>query len=407
MPFSQLGLHPDLVRAVKALGFTQPTPIQQQAIPLALEGGDVLGAAQTGSGKTAAFVLPMLHRLMSKPGSGLRGLVLVPTRELAAQVEASVRDLGRFSPLKVAMIIGGVGYEGQNRSVSQGAQIVVATPGRLLDHLERGTFRLDKVEVLVLDEADRMLDMGFLPDIRAILNRVPRERQTMLFSATLMPEVEQIAAFALRSPRRVEIARPATTAEGISQVVYPVMQSQKTDLLIALLKGTEMRSVLVFCRTKHGADRLARRLGAVGFSIGLLHADRTQGQRTDAMEGFRKGRFQILIATDIAARGIDVREISHVINYDVPQHPEDYVHRVGRTARAYGVGDAITFMDFEESSYLAAIERFVGVVFPRAALPNFPYIIPPRLEAPKPKSLADRKWGRRRAAPSRRHLFRR
>jgi ATP-dependent RNA helicase RhlE len=389
MPFARIGLHPELVRGVKAMGFAEPTPIQSQAIPVALAGGDLLGCAQTGSGKTAAFALPILHHLLSKPGRGLRALILVPTRELASQVETTFRDTGRFTNFRTAVIIGGVGYEGQIRSINQGAEIVVATPGRLLDLMERGTVKLDKVEVLVLDEADRMLDMGFLPDIRAILHRAPKERQTMLFSATLVPEVERIAAFALREPKRVEISRPTTTAEGISQVVYPVMQSQKTELLVALLKATQMRSVLIFTRTKHGADRLAVRLGRLNFSIGVLHADRTQGQRTAAMEGFRQGKFQILVATDIAARGIDVREISHVINYDVPQHPEDYVHRVGRTARAYGVGDAITLMDGEEQPHLTAIERFVGVTFPRAMLPDFPYVIPPKLEAPKPKSFSD------------------
>lgn len=252
-----------------------------------------------------------------------------------------------------------------------------------------------------------MLDMGFLPDIRAILHRVPRERQTMLFSATLLPKVEQVAAFALRAPERVELSRPTSAAEGISQVVYPVLQSQKRDFLVALLKATEMRSVLVFCRTKHGADRLARRLTETGFSIGVLHADRTQGQRTDAMERFRKGQTQILVATDIAARGIDVREISHVINYDVPLHPEDYVHRVGRTARAYGVGDAITLMDPSEQPLVTGIERFTGVVFPRAMLPTFPYVLPPQLEPPKPKTFADLRWKRRPIARSRRALFRR
>jgi len=397
MPFAGLGLHPDLVRATKAAGWTTPTPIQAGVIPFALKGTDILGCAQTGSGKTAAFALPILNRLLSHPRPGLRALVLVPTRELAAQVETAFRDCGRFTPVRVAVIIGGLGYESQRRSVAQGAQVMVATPGRLLDHLQSGNFRLDHVDQLVLDEADRMLDMGFLPDIRAIIQRVPRERQTMLFSATLLPEVEQIASFALRSPERVEVSRPTSTAEGISQVVYPVPQAQKTELLAALLRATQMRSVLVFTRTKHGADRLARRLAGLGFSIGVLHANRTMGQRTAAMEDFRRGRSKILVATDIAARGIDVREISHVINFDVPRHPEDYVHRVGRTARAYGVGDAVTLMDSEEQPHVTAIERFTSVVFPRAMLPGFPYTIAPRLEPPKPKTFADLRWRRRRA----------
>lgn len=394
MAFTKLGLHPDLVRGTQAMGFTEPTPIQIQAIPLALKGIDVLGCAQTGSGKTAAFALPILHRLLEHPRPGLRALIIVPTRELAAQVETAFRDCGRFTPFKTALVIGGVGYHGQQQSLAQGAQILVATPGRLLDHLKQGNFRLDRVEQLVLDEADRMFDMGFLPDIRDILSRVPKQRQTMMFSATLVPEIERIAAFALRNPQRIDISRPTSVAEGISQTVYPINQQQKTDLLVALLQATQIRSGVIFCRTKHGADRLARRLKEKGFSIGILHANRTQGQRVQAMEDFREGKTQLLVATDIAARGIDVREISHVINYDLPRHPEDYVHRVGRTARAYGVGDAITLMAPDEQPFLGAIERFVGVVFPRAVLPNFQYNIRPALTPPKPKTMRDMNWGR-------------
>ena len=394
MSFDQLSLHPEVLRAVKAMGFSEPTPIQSQSIPVALQGGDLLGAAQTGSGKTVAFALPILQRLLTHPKPGLRALVLVPTRELAAQVEQTFIDCGQFTSFKTALVIGGVGYQGQRQALAHGAQILIATPGRLLDHLRQGTFRLDKVEQLVLDEADRMLDMGFMPAIRDILGRVPKQRQTMMFSATLGPEIERVAAFALREPQRVEIARPSTVAEGISQIVYPVNPQQKSDLLIAILRGTQIRSGVIFVRTKHGADRLAKRLKLLGFSIGVLHADRTQGQRIEAMERFREGKTQLLVATDIAARGIDVREISHVINYDLPQHPEDYVHRVGRTARAYGVGDAISLMAPEEQTYLTAIERFVGTVFPRAMLPDFPYTIRPTLTPPKPKSFRDMNWGR-------------
>jgi ATP-dependent RNA helicase RhlE len=371
------------------MGFTDPTPIQLEAVPPGLAGRDVLGAAQTGSGKTAAFAWPMLQRLLEKPAPGMRCLVLVPTRELAAQVETVFRDCGRFTPVKVAVIIGGVGFGGQNQAVAGGAQVCVATPGRLLDHLRRGTMKLDKIEMLVLDEADRMLDMGFLPDIRAILHKLPKHRQTMLFSATLMPEIESVAAFTLREPVRIEIARPATMAEGINQVVYPVMQSQKSELLINLLRATATRSVLVFSRTKHGADRLAKRMKDSGFKVGVLHADRTQGQRTQTMDAFRDGKLQILVATDIAARGIDVREISHVVNYDVPRHPEDYVHRVGRTGRACTSGDAVTLMDGSERVFLAHIEAFTGVTFPRAMLPGFPYSVQPNLEAPRPKTFVD------------------
>ncbi|MBI4375982.1 MAG: DEAD/DEAH box helicase [Elusimicrobia bacterium] len=394
MPFSSLGLHPDLQRGVRAMGFTDPTPIQSQAIPLALSGKDVLGAAQTGSGKTAAFALPILHHLLNHARPGLRALVIVPTRELAAQVETAFRDCGRFTPFKVSLVIGGVGYHGQRQSLAQGAQIAVGTPGRLLDHIRQGTLRLDRVEQLVLDEADRMLDMGFLPDIRQIIGRLPKQRQTMLFSATLSPEIERVAAFALREPERVEIAKPTAVAEGITQVVYPITMDQKAEFLVALLRATQIRSGVIFCRTKHGADRLTRRLKGLGFSIGVLHANRTQGQRTAAMEGFREGKTQILVATDIAARGIDVREVSHVINYDLPGHPEDYVHRVGRTARAQGVGDAITLMAPEEQSALAAIEKFVGTVFPRAVLPSFTYRVPPLLTPAKPKSFRDLNWSR-------------
>ena len=386
MSFLDINLHPDLVRAVEALGWTDPTPIQREAVPLILEGRDVLGAAQTGSGKTGAFALPILDHLLRKPSPGLRLLVLVPTRELASQVEQTFRDVGRFTSFKVATVIGGVGYDQQRRAVSEGAEIMVATPGRLLDHLENRAFRLTTVDHLVMDEADRMLDMGFLPDIRAILHYVPKERQTLLFSATLVPDVERVAAFTLKDPVRVEVARPATLAEGISQVLYPVVQEQKIDLLLTLLKNTEMRSVLAFTRTKDRADRLAASLDKAGYRVEVLHSNRTQRERTDAMENFREGKSQILVATDIAARGIDVKGISHVINYDVPQHPEDYVHRVGRTARAYGVGDAITLMDPVEQVHVSDIERFTGLTFPRAMLPNFPYKVTPKLEGPKPVS---------------------
>ncbi len=389
-----MGLHADIARGVRAMGWSDPTPIQTQAIPVALEGRDIMGCAQTGSGKTAAFALPVLHRLLEKPGQGLRALILVPTRELAAQVETSFRDCGRFTPFKVALVIGGVGYHGQKQALSHGASIVVATPGRLKDHLQQGSVRLDRVEILVLDEADRMLDMGFLPDIRAIISRLPKNRQTMLFSATLGPDVERVAAFALKDPRRVEIAKPTTVASGINQMVYPINQGQKGELLVAVLQAAQIRSAVVFCRTKHGADRLSHRLKEKGFSVGVLHADRTQGQRTAAMEAFREGKTQILVATDIAARGIDVRDISHVVNYDVPRHPEDYVHRVGRTARAQGVGDAITLMTPDEQPFLSAIERFVGTVFPRAVLPSFSYMVKPLLTPPKPKTFRDMNWSR-------------
>ena len=382
MSFSSFKLHPTLDRAVGVLGFKAPTPIQAQAIPPALEGRDILGCAQTGSGKTVAFALPILQRLLANDPGGLRALVLVPTRELAVQVERTFKDLGRFTSFKTAVVIGGVGHSGQTRSVQGGATILVATPGRLLDHLRQGNFSLKYVEHLVLDEADRMLDMGFLPEIKAVISQMPAERQTQLFSATLHANVESIAAFATRNPLRVEIARPSTVAEGISQILYPVIQSQKTGLLITLLKTTEMRSVLVFTRTKHGADKVASRLKDEGYKVGTLHSNRSQNQRQQAMDDFRQFRIQILVATDIAARGIDVKNISHVVNFDVPRFPEDYVHRVGRTARAYGVGDALLLVDPQEEPFVKGIEKFIQVTFPRATVPNFQYNNPPGPSGP-------------------------
>ena len=396
MAFEELNLHGDLLRAVEKLGWVDPTPIQRQAITPILEGRDVLGAAQTGSGKTGAFALPLLDHLLRDPKPGPRILVLVPTRELATQVDQTFRECGQFTRFSVVTIIGGVGYDQQRRAVTGGAEIIVATPGRLLDHLQNRAFTLARVDHLVLDEADRMLDMGFLPDIRAIIQQVPAQRQTLLFSATLDGEIERVASFALQDPLRIEVARPATVAEGISQILYPITNDQKTDLLLTLLKNTEMRSVLIFTRTKHGADRLAGKLGKAGYPSEVLHSNRTQRERTDAMDSFRQGRSQILVATDIAARGIDVKDISHVINYDVPQHPEDYVHRIGRTARAYGVGDAITLMDPLEQVYITDIEKFTGLVFPRAIVPNFTYKVQPLIQAPKiqPKTSWDRVWSR-------------
>jgi superfamily II DNA/RNA helicase len=402
MPFSKLQLHPDLARAVKELEWTQPTPIQEQAIPIALEGRDVMGCAHTGSGKTAAFVLPILQHFLKEKVQGLQALILVPTRELATQVEEAFLSLAKHTPFKGAVIIGGEGYDQQRRAVKS-AQLVVATPGRLLDHLEHRAFNLDGIRYLVLDEADRMLDMGFLPDIRAILRQVPSERQTMLFSATLQPEVERIASFALRDPVRVEIAKPATVAEGISQVLYPISQSQKADFVLALLKDLEFKSVLIFTRTKSGADVLEAKMSRAGMKLGILHSNRTQSERTAAMEDFRHGRVKILVATDIASRGIDIKGISHVINFDVPQHPEDYVHRVGRTARAYGVGDAITLMDpMLESREITAIETFVGIKFPRAMLPDFPYLVPPKLTPSVSRTPWESSWSRRHTQTMRR-----
>jgi len=390
MPFSTYNLLPDLVKAVKAMGFTSFMPIQAQAIPPGLEGKDILGSAQTGSGKTVAFVLPLLQKLLNEkahaqPGakSSVRALILVPTRELAAQVETAVRDLARFTPVKCVLIIGGTSFDAQLRGLRQGAEIVVATPGRLLDHFRSGNIALSGVRVAVLDEADRMLDMGFMPDIRRIMQTLPKDRQTLMFSATIPPEVERVVGEFMRSPVRIEVDRPSSPAAGVTQMLYPVMQDQKYELLYAILKNTQITSAVIFTRTKHRADRVARFLEGRGIPVAVLHSNRSQAQRTNAMDGFRESKHQILVATDIAARGIDVRQISHVINFDVPQHAEDYVHRIGRTGRAFGVGDAITLADREEEKHIAAIEQFISQTIPRCAYPDFPYKVPPLLKTYK------------------------
>jgi len=386
MRFEEFGLKDELLRGIKQMGFSQPTPIQEQAIPLGLKGVDVLGAAETGSGKTVAFVLPLLHQLMKdrRPG-GVRALVLVPTRELAMQVCEAIRCCGRYSGLRAAPIIGGVNINTQRKAVAGGAQILVATPGRILDHLRQKHFRLAKVEQVVLDEADRMFDMGFLPDIRSILSHLPPRRQTYLFSATLHPEVKKIAAFALHQPQRVEVTSPSSIAEGITQVIYPVSQQQKADLLLSLLASAGMHRILVFTRTKHGADKVAKRLRKSKHKVGVLHANRSQNQRTSALAAFRKNETQMMVATDIAARGIDVENISHVVNYDVPRHPEDYIHRVVRTARAKGVGDAFTLMDKAEEKYVRGIEQLAGITIKRVLLSEFDYSkIPVLPTAPRP-----------------------
>ena len=396
MPFSQFDLPPDLHKAVRAMGFATPTPIQVQAIPPAMEGKDVLGSAQTGSGKTAAFVLPMLQKLLGErqsrpqPQSGgakvVKALILVPTRELAAQVETAVRDLARFSPVQCALLIGGTSFHNQLEALRKGAEIVVATPGRLLDHYRQRTLSLGGVRTAVLDEADRMLDMGFMPDIRRIMQSLPRDRQTLMFSATIPPEVERVVGEFMREPVRISIDRPASPASGIVQMLYPVSLDQKYDLLLAILKNVQVTSAVIFTRTKARADRVARFLEGKGIGVAVLHSNRTQIHRTQAMEGFRRQKSQILVATDIAARGIDVRHISHVINFDVPQHAEDYVHRIGRTGRVFAVGDAITLMTIDEQPFLTAIEAFIGQSIPRAALPDFPYRTPPVLVAYKPSA---------------------
>ena len=372
MPFTQLGLSPGVLEGVKAMGYVEPTPIQLRAIPLILEGRDVIGSAQTGTGKTAAFALPILTKLGA--GNGItRTLILEPTRELAAQVETAMRDFARFLNVRIAVLYGGVGYGKQTDDLKAGADVIVATPGRLLDHIQRGQAKLEKVQFLVLDEADRMLDMGFLPDVRRILDRCPRQRHTSLFSATVPPQIETLIQWAMKDPETVEIGARRSPAETVKHVVYPVAEEQKSELLLALLDEVNYDSVIVFCRTKHGADRVAARLKKSNHAVAVLHSNRTQKEREQALEGFRNGRFEVLVATDIAARGLDIADVSHVINFDVPQHPEDYVHRIGRTGRAQSSGDAFTIMIAEDRQHMAAVERFIGKPIPRVKLPSFKY----------------------------------
>ncbi|HET7626643.1 MAG TPA: DEAD/DEAH box helicase [Verrucomicrobiae bacterium] len=383
MPFSKLGLSDPVVEGVKAMGYVDPTPIQLRAIPLILSGQDVIGSAQTGTGKTAAFALPILTKLI-RHEPRTRVLILEPTRELAAQVETAIHDFARFTDLRSALLFGGVGYGRQMDALKRGADIIIATPGRLLDHLERGTCVLSDVRHLVLDEADRMLDMGFLPDVRRIVQKIPRERQTMLFSATIPPQIESLIKWAMRNPQTIEIGARRTPAETVKHVIYPVSDSQKTDLLLALLDRVHYQSVIVFCRTKHGADRVAQLLKRNNHAVAVLHSNRTQREREQALEGFRNGRFEVLVATDIAARGLDIADVSHVVNYDVPHHPEDYIHRIGRTGRAEASGDAFTLMVAEDSKHVASIERFINQKIPRVKLENFDYRYTALFEEDKP-----------------------
>ena len=383
MPFSNLGLSPALLQGVKAMGYIEPTPIQLRAIPLILAGRDVIGSAQTGTGKTAAFALPILSQL-GQQSRETRVLVLEPTRELAAQVETAIRDLARFTNIRVAVIYGGVGYGKQHEALKSGVDIIVATPGRLLDHLQQGTCKLGQVKYLVLDEADRMLDMGFLPDVRRIVDKCPRDRHTSLFSATIPPEIETLIRWAMKNPQTVEIGARRSPAETVKHVIYAVAEDQKADLLRELLERVNYDSVIVFCRTKNRADRIGHMLRKNNHAVAILHSNRTQREREQALKGFRDGRFEVLVATDIAARGLDILSVSHVINFDVPQHPEDYVHRIGRTGRAEATGDAFTLMVAEDGQHVHAIERFLGKKIERVKLENFNYKYTALFEAGKP-----------------------
>ncbi len=380
-PFTALGLAPELLHAVRDAGYTHPTPIQQQAIPLALEGRDLIGLAQTGTGKTAGFTLPIIHNLITapvtdengKPVHRVRVLILTPTRELTAQVEASFRKYGKYTELRVVPIFGGVGIEPQSKALGRGVDVVVATPGRLLDHMERENVAFDDLEVLVLDEADRMLDMGFAPQLNRIVSEVPRFRQTLLFSATMPPEVEALARKYLRKPVVVQVGRRSEAASSVTHAVYPVPRDRKSTLLAELLRKSDMDSVLIFTRTKHGADRVVRHLEDEGIAATAMHADKSQGERTKALDDFKSGKVRVLVATDIAQRGLDVSGITHVINYDVPQQPEDYVHRIGRTGRAAATGDAYTFMAPDEISMVRTIERAIGQQIPRISVPGYDF----------------------------------
>ena len=382
MEFSNLGLSKPVLDAVQALGYERPTPIQAQSIPILLQGRDLIGSAQTGTGKTAAFALPILSQL-ERPERAPRVLVLVPTRELACQVEEALREFARFTHLRCTVVYGGVGYGKQLESLRRGTDILVATPGRLLDHIERRAVDLSRVKHLVLDEADRMLDMGFLPDVKRIIGHVPTVRQTALFSATIPAQIESLIKWAMKSPVTVEIGERRSPAETVRHAVYPVADAQKADLLQELLQRSGYRSVIIFCRTKHRADRVGKMLSKNNHAVAVIHSNRSQRERDQALGGFRNGRFKILVATDIAARGIDVAEVTHVINYDVPSHPEDYVHRIGRTGRAEAEGDAFTLMVAEDAQIVRQIERYIGKPITQQKVENFNYQYTALFEAKK------------------------
>jgi len=373
VPFSGFKIHPSLLRGLKDLGFIRPTAIQADAIPPAMEGRDLLACATTGSGKTIAFLLPILHRLIEERRGVTRALVLTPTRELAAQIVGDLNDVAVHTPLTAAHVFGGVGMGPQEHAFRSGVDVIVGTPGRLLDHFKRPYAKLGGLKYLVLDEADRMLDMGFLPDLRRVLRHLPPRRQTLFFSATMPAPIAELAREMLHNPATINLERRAAPALGITQAVYPVAQHLKAPLLIELLRRDEVRDALVFTRTKHRADRLTRTLEGAGIKVARIHGNRSQSQRTEALAGFKGGKYRVLVATDIAARGIDVTALGHVINFDVPAIPEDYIHRVGRTARAEMTGAAFSFMSPEEESNVRGIERAIDKRLPRVTMPDFDY----------------------------------
>jgi ATP-dependent RNA helicase RhlE len=391
MPFSQFKLHPALLRGVKELGYTRATPIQEQAIPPALEGRDLLACAMTGSGKTAAFLLPILNRLIAKPRGTTRALVLTPTRELAAQIEEALKSLAIHTPLSGAAVFGGVGMGPQEHAFRSGVDVIVATPGRLLDHFKQPYAKLSGLEVLVLDEADRMLDMGFLPDIKRVLKHLPAKRQTLFFSATMPAPIVALTRELLRDPATINLERRAAPAVGIRQALYPVREELKPALFVELMRRGDIGNVIVFTRTKHRANRLADYLTKEGVANAKIHGNRSQAQRTEALDGFKSGRYRCLVATDIVARGIDVEQLEHVVNFDVPHLPEDYIHRVGRTARADATGDAFTLVSPDEERDLSAIERAIGKRLPRVTVQGFDYSGKPqqRFEVPIAERIAE------------------
>ncbi len=391
MQFDSFGLDPKLLAAIGDLGFTTPTPIQQQSIEPALEGRDLLAAAMTGSGKTAAFLLPTLHRLLSLPRGKTRVLVLSPTRELAAQIHDHFESLSTHTELTGAAIFGGVSMGPQIRAFREKVDVLVATPGRLLDHLQNDYAQLSDIDVLILDEADRMLDMGFLPDIRRVMKHLPRKRQTLFFSATMPRPIVELSREILVNPATINIERQSAPAKGITQAVYPVSEDLKPALFLELLRRGEVGNAIVFCRTKHRANRLAEVLERGGVKVARIHGNRSQAARTEALDGFKNGRYQVLVATDIVARGIDVEALEHVVNFDVPNQPEDYIHRVGRTARADATGDAYTLVSPGEEKGLRAIERAVGDRIPRVKIDGFDYSARPaeRFEVPIGERIAE------------------
>jgi ATP-dependent RNA helicase RhlE len=373
MPFKSMGLDPHLVQATREMGYKEPTPVQTEAIPHVMAGRDLIATAQTGTGKTAAFLLPVLHHLLSQKRGVTQALVVSPTRELAQQIDDVCLGLAYHTPLRVGLLVGGTGMGSQEKALRAGVEVLIATPGRLLDHMRQNQARFDHIHTLVLDEADRMFDMGFLPDLKRIIARLPARKQTLLFSATMPPVIAKLTKEILKNPVTVAIGRRSAPAVGITQAAYPVPDHLKTPLLRHLLRNTEMPSVLVFTRTKLGARRLAKLIASDGFSVTELHSNLTQPQRTKAMEGFRRGDFQVLVATNIAARGLDVDHITHVISHDVPNVPDEYVHRIGRTGRAKDEGDAFVLVSPAEERSLTQIERHIGQRLPRVTLPDFDY----------------------------------